>query len=140
MPATFKSKVSGRSFEGKVAFIDPLLDPKTRTAKVRVSFANPGGELRPETFGEVVLHAEQREAVRIPSDAVVNSGTTQVVFVSLGDGKFLPREVRTGAVDGDLIEVTEGLKEGEAVVTRANFLVDSESRLKAALAGMGKAQ
>jgi len=136
LPATFTSKGSGRAYEGRVAFIDPVLDPKTRTAKVRIAFANADGELRPEEFGEVVIRAHQREAIRIPADAIVNSGADQVVFISLGAGKFQPRKVTTGVSDGELIEATSGVQEGEAVVTRANFLVDSESRLKAALSGM----
>jgi Cu(I)/Ag(I) efflux system membrane fusion protein len=134
--ATFTSKATGNSYEGRVAFIDPLLDPKTRTAKVRMTFSNSKGELRPETFGEVVLQTPARDAVRIPADAVVNSGTKQVVFLSLGDGKFEPREVRAGVSDGNQVEVKEGVQEGDFVVTRANFLIDSESRLKAALGGM----
>ena len=135
MPATFTSKASGRIYQGKVAFVDPLLDAKTRTAKVRMSFPNQG-DLRPETFGEVVLHSPERQAIRIPADAIVNSGVAQVVFISLGDGKLQPREVVTGASSGELIEVTRGIEVGEEVITRANFLVDSESRLKAALSGM----
>ena len=137
MSGTFTSKASSHSYQGTVAFIDPLLDPKTRTAKVRLSFPNPNGALRPETFGDVVLHAPERDALRVPADAIVNSGTKQLVFVSLGDGKLEPREVKTGASNGELVEVREGVREGEAVVTRANFLIDSESRLKAALGAMG---
>jgi len=125
-----------RTFTGKVAFIDPLLDPNTRTAKVRLSFANPSGDLRPEMFGDVVLQGAERQALRIPQDAVIDSGTRKVVFVSLGDGKFQPRDVSLGASAGDQVEVTAGLREGEQVVTRANFLIDSESRLKASLATM----
>jgi membrane fusion protein, copper/silver efflux system len=123
-----------REFLGKVVFIDPVLDPKTRTVKVRLSFPNPAGELKPEMFGEVVLRAAPREGLRIPADAVIDSGTEQIVFVALGDGKFQPRKVKLGAADGTHVEVMEGLGDGEEVVTRANFLVDSESRLRASLA------
>jgi Cu(I)/Ag(I) efflux system membrane fusion protein len=129
--------VPDRTFKGKVIFVDPLLDPKTRTAKVRLAFANPTGELKPEMFGEVTLHASPRQGLRIPGDAVIDSGTKKVVFVSLGDGKFQPREVRIGASSGDRLEVLSGLEAGDQVVTRANFLIDSESRLKASLAAMG---
>jgi Cu(I)/Ag(I) efflux system membrane fusion protein len=138
LPATFTTKSTGFSCEGKVSFIDPLLDPKTRTAKVRMQFANPTGELRPELFGDVVLHTPGREGVRIPNDAIVSSGLRQIVFISRGDGKFEPREVETGVSDGTLVEVKSGVAAGESVVTRANFLVDSESRLKAALGALGK--
>jgi len=137
-PATLTFKaVPGREFQGRVAFIDPVLDPKTRTAKVRVSLANPGAVLKPEMFGEVVLKSAPRQALRIPTDAVIDSGTRSVVFVALGDGKFQPRVVRLGANDGDYVEVQDGLAASDTIVTRANFLVDSESRLKASLQALG---
>jgi Cu(I)/Ag(I) efflux system membrane fusion protein len=140
-PATLTLKaVPGRAYQGRVAFIDPFLDAKTRTAKVRIAFGNPGGELKPEMFGEVVLKTPPRQALRVPADAVIDSGTRQVVFVDLGDGKFQPRQVRLGANDGAQVEVLAGLTEGEKVVTRANFLVDSESRLKASLQALGGGQ
>jgi Cu(I)/Ag(I) efflux system membrane fusion protein len=126
-----------KQFKGKVIFVDPLLDAKTRTAKVRLAFPNPTGELRPEMFGEVTLRTPARDGLRIPADAVIDSGTRKVVFVALGDGKFQPREVRLGAGDVDFVEVLGGLAAGDEVVTRANFLIDSESRLRASLASMG---
>jgi Cu(I)/Ag(I) efflux system membrane fusion protein len=125
-----------RTFKGRVAFIDPLLDPKTRTAKVRIEFPNSTGELKPEMFGEVVLQGKSREGIRIPTDAVIQTGTKSVVFVSLPDGKFQPREVALGEGDLEFVEVVSGLEKGEGVVTRANFLVDSESRLRASLAAL----
>ena len=138
MPATLSlDAFPNQVFTGSVAFIDPILDPKTRTAKVRLAFANPRGELRPEMFGEVTLRSLAREGLRIPADAVIDSGTKKVVFVSLGDGKFQPRELELGATDGDQVEVVSGLEPGDQVVVRANFLVDSESRLKASLAAIG---
>jgi membrane fusion protein, copper/silver efflux system len=126
----------GRTFEGKVVFIDPTLDPRTRTAKARLEFQNPTGELKPELFGNVRLRGVQRDGLRIPVDAVVPTGAESVVFVALGDGKFQPRAVLLGQGDGEQVEVLAGLAEGDSVVTRANFLVDSESRLKASLAAM----
>jgi Cu(I)/Ag(I) efflux system membrane fusion protein len=126
-----------RTFKGKVIFIDPILDPKTRTAKVRIEFANPTGELRPEMFGEVTLHTAAREGLRVPTDAVVDSGNRNVVFVALGDGKFQPREVQLGIGNAESVEVLSGVRAGEQVVTRANFLVDSESRLRASLQALG---
>src|SRR5512137_2354879 len=138
MPATLSLQAfPGQTFVGRVIFIDPILDSKTRTAKVRLEFANPRGELKPEMFGEVTLQAEKREGLRIPADAIIDSGTKKVVFVAIGEGKFQPREVKLGAVSGDQVEVLSGLDAGERVVTRANFLVDSESRLRASLAAMG---
>ena len=138
MPATLSLQAfPGQAFHGKVIFIDPILDAKTRTAKVRLEFANPRGELRPEMFGEVTLRSEKREGLRIPADAIIDSGSKKVVFVALGEGKLQPREVQVGPVTGDVVEVLSGLEAGERVVTRANFLVDSESRLRASLAAMG---
>ena len=138
MPATLSLQAfPGKSFAGKVIFIDPILDARTRTAKVRLAFSNPRGELKPEMFGEVTLRSEKREGLRIPADAIIDSGSKKVVFVALGEGKLQPREVQVGPVTSDAVEVLSGLEVGEKVVTRANFLVDSESRLRASLAAMG---
>jgi Cu(I)/Ag(I) efflux system membrane fusion protein len=136
MPAELTT--TGAALHGRVAFIDPVMDPKTRTAKARVEFANPKGELKPEAFVEVLLKGQGHKGLIIPLDAVLDAGTTKVVFVALGEGKFEPREVTTGTTVGENVEIKTGLKAGEAVVVRANFLVDSESRLKAALAQMSK--
>lgn len=123
-----------REFKGTVAFIDPFLDPKTRTVKVRIAFANPAGELRPEMFGEVLLHGVPHVGLRVPVDAIIDSGRDKLVFVALGAGKFQPRKVEIGESDGSQVEVSSGLALGERVVDGANFLVDSESRLRASLA------
>ncbi|MEP7050871.1 MAG: efflux RND transporter periplasmic adaptor subunit [Pseudomonadota bacterium] len=135
MPATLKlTAFPNREFKGKAAFIDPLLDPDTRTVKVRLAFANTTGELRPGMFGEVVLLGTPRDGLSIPADAVIDSGTEKLVFVAIGAGKFQPRTVKVGASDETNVEIVSGLTLGERVVTRANFLVDSESRLRASLA------
>jgi membrane fusion protein, copper/silver efflux system len=137
MPATLALQAfPNRTFSGKVIFIDPVLDPKTRTAKVRIEFPNPKGELKPEMFGEVTLQMPEREGLSIPADAVIDSGTRKVVFVAIGEGKLQPREVKLGSISGDRVEVISGLEPGDRVVTRANFLVDSESQLRASLAAM----
>lgn len=139
MPADLTTQSApGKTFKGRIVFVDPIMDPKTRTAKARVEFANPAGELKPEMFGEVVLKGQGRKGILVPLDAVLDAGTTKVAFVSLGDGKFEPREVTTGATVGEQVEIRSGLKAGEEVVVRANFLVDSESRLKAALAHLSQ--
>jgi Cu(I)/Ag(I) efflux system membrane fusion protein len=127
----------GRIFKGKVSFLDPLMDPKTRTVRVRIEVPNPDGDLRPEMFGEVQLLTGTRRALHIPFDAVVDSGERKVVFVALDGGKFQPREVQTGIRGGERIEIVSGLEAGEKVVTRASFLIDSESRLRSALASLG---
>ena len=135
MPAELAlSTFPGRTFQGRVAFIDPQVDPKSRTVKVRVDLANPKGELKPEMYGEMVLKSQARKGLTVPIDAVLDSGARKIVFVALGEGRFEPREVQTGANLGEAVEIRGGLKAGESVVTRANFLVDSESRLRAALA------
>jgi membrane fusion protein, copper/silver efflux system len=126
-----------RSFTGKVSFIDPTLDPQTRTAKVHLHFANPTRELKPEMYGEAVLEGVSRQGLRIPADAVIRAGTRNVVFVAKGEGKFEPRTIELGIKDGDQVEVKSGLTEGEQVVTRANFLIDSESQLRASLSNLG---
>ncbi len=127
-----------RVFRGRVGFVDPLVDPKTRTAKIRVAFANPDLELKPDMFGDVSFEGRTRDALQIPLDAMIDSGAQKVVFVSLGDGRFQPREITTGAQTVDAVEVLSGLSEGDQVVARANFLIDSESRLKSALAAMAQ--
>jgi Cu(I)/Ag(I) efflux system membrane fusion protein len=140
MPATLKlNAFPNREFTGKVVFIDPLLNPQTRTVKVRLTFANPAGELRPEMFGEVVLRGAPHQGLRVPPDAIIDSGIDKVVFVAVGEGKFAPRKVRLGETDATAVEVITGLQQGERVVTRANFLIDSESRLRASLAELAGA-
>ncbi|HWO13763.1 MAG TPA: efflux RND transporter periplasmic adaptor subunit, partial [Polyangiaceae bacterium] len=140
MAATLRlNAFPNREFKGQVVFIDPLLDPQTRTVKVRLTFDNRTGELRPEMFGEVVLHGVPHEGLWIPLDAVIDTGTDKVVFVAGEGGRFEPRKVRLGASDETRAEVVSGLVLGERVVTRANFLVDSESRLRASLAELSTA-
>ncbi len=141
--ATFTAQaLPGRTFKGRVAFIDPVLDPQTRTAKARLAFANPKGELKPALFGEAVIQGHDRKGLLVPLDAVMDAGTQKVAFVALGDGRFEPRVVTTGATSGEQVQILTGLEPGEQVVTGASFLVDSESRLRAALAQMaaGKGQ
>jgi Cu(I)/Ag(I) efflux system membrane fusion protein len=128
--------VPNHVFSGKASFIEAVLDPKTRTAKVRLAFANPRGELRPEMFGEVVFHTRPHAGLRVPADSIIDSGDRKVVFVATGEGRFEPREVKAGDTAGDLVEILSGVQAGEHVVVRASFLVDSESRLKAALSAL----
>ncbi len=121
----------GRVFEGKVTYIYPTIDPKTRTARLRLEFANREGVLKPDMFAEVTLRAGQRvQALAVPSEAVVRSGAREQVFVVRAPGKFEPREVRVGLSAEGWTEVLEGVRVGEEVVTSAQFLIDSESKLR----------
>ena len=127
----------GETFTGKAIFIYPYLDPKTRTAKVRYEFANPHGKLKPEMFTNVEITVRLGDKLAVPEDAVIDTGVRKVVVVDRGSGYFEPREVKLGVKAGDVFEVFDGLKAGERVVTSANFLIDSESKLKEAIGGMG---
>jgi membrane fusion protein, copper/silver efflux system len=129
-----------RVFAGKVSFIDPVLDPQTRTFKVRIDIDNLNGDLKPDMFAEVRFPGAAHEALTIPLDAIIPSGQGNMVFVAMDEGKFEPRAVNLGEKAGQRVEVIDGLQEGELVVTRANFLIDSESSLRAALATVGGAQ
>jgi Cu(I)/Ag(I) efflux system membrane fusion protein len=129
----------GEVFKGRVEFIYPTLDPQTRTLKVRIAFKNPGMKLRPGMYGDVFLDLGASEGVVVPSDAVVNTGDAQYVFVVLGEGRFAPRPVQVGARGDGKVAVLSGVRAGDEVVTTANFLVDSESRMRAAIEGFGSA-
>jgi len=120
-------------FEGTVTYIYPVLDPKTRTVKVRFELPNPGWRLKPEMFANVTLEIPLGERLVVPNTAVLDSGTRQVVFVDTGGGMFEARNVTLGVKSREWYEVLEGVKEGEMVVTSGNFLIDSESSLGSAM-------
>ena len=121
---------------GPVAFIYPTLDPKTRTVKVRFELDNPGEILKPGMYANVELKIPLGTKLVVPRDAILESGKRQLLFIHHGGGQLEWRNVMLGARAGDWVEVIEGLKEGDHVVTSANFLIDSESQLKAAVGGM----
>ena len=125
----------GRHFTGRVDFIYPEIDASTRTARVRLRFANPTLKLVPGMFVNVSLEIPMGERVVIPASGVLQTGTRAIVFVDQGEGYLAPRTVRLGAEVGNEYIVLEGLKPGERIVTSANFLIDSQSELQAALAG-----
>ncbi len=128
-----------KRFEGKISFIYPTLNPDTRTVQVRVAMANPDGLLKPAMFAKVtLLVGGEAELLAVPTSAVIDSGTRQVVLVQNSPGRFEPRTVRLGSRSDNYVEVLEGLREGEQVVTSALFLIDAESNLKAALGGMNE--
>jgi membrane fusion protein, copper/silver efflux system len=121
-----------RSRPGKVSYVDPYLDPQSRTAQVRIVVPNARGDLKPDMFVDVLLNASLGKRIAIPESAVLYAGDKRIVFVDLGDGRFAPRAVTLGAKAGDYYEVLGGLKTGDVIVTSGNFLIASESRLKSA--------
>ncbi len=126
----------GRSYFGKVTYVYPTLDPKTRTIKVRLEFPNPGYALKPNMYANVELRVDYGVQTLVPSQAVLNSGTRQVVFLAKPDGYFEPREIQIGGQFDGQTEVLAGLQPGEKIVKSGNFLIDSESRLGAAMQQM----
>ncbi len=125
----------GKTLRGRVTFINPMLDEKTRTVKARLEFANPGGMLKPDMYVNVVFGGAMGRGVAVPESAVISTGERMVVFVSKGDGVFEPREVTAGVKVRGFYEIKKGVAAREKVVTGANFLLDSESKLKASIAG-----
>jgi RND family efflux transporter MFP subunit len=123
----------GRTFSGRIDFIYPQIDMTTRTARVRLVFPNPVLELKPGMFVNVSIHVPMGEHVVVPASGVLQTGMRQIAFVDRGDGAIEPREVQLGARVGDDYIVLKGLEPGDRIVTSANFLIDSESQLQAAL-------
>ncbi|MFN8602195.1 MAG: efflux RND transporter periplasmic adaptor subunit [Candidatus Binatia bacterium] len=124
----------GRTFKGRVVGVDPILDATTRTVRVRALVSTDGATLRPESLVDVRIASPLGDKLAVPRDAVLDSGEHRIVFVVRGAGSFAPREVELGRAAGDWVEVLSGLDAGEQVVTSANFLIDSESKIRAALA------
>jgi len=132
--------LAGQSLGGTVVLIYPHLNAATRTARIRIEAPNPDELLRPEMYVDAEIEAGTPGPVlALPESAVLDSGSRQAVLVDKGEGRFEPREVKLGRRGGGFVEVTQGLSEGEAVVTSANFLIDAESNLKAALKGFAEA-
>jgi multidrug efflux pump subunit AcrA (membrane-fusion protein) len=132
------SYLPDRKFRGRITYIYPTVDEKTRTARVRMEFHNPGLFLKPGMFATVELHAElEPEALLVPDTAILRSGDKNTVFVALEGGKFEPRNVTIGSrSENDQIQILSGLKEGERVVTSGQFMLDSESQLREAIQKM----
>ena len=128
----------GRTFYGRVSYILPGVDPASRTLKARIEFANPGGLLKPDMYGQVEIHTGGARRLMAPESAVLDSGDRQVVYVDRGNGNLEPRPVRVGEHAGGKVEILAGLRAGERIVTSGNFLLDSESQLKAASGGTAK--
>ena len=129
----------GAPVEGKVTFIYPELKPETRTVPLRIEIPNPEGKLKTSMYADVVLNAGDAVPVpAVPANAVIDSGTRQVVLVAKGEGRFEPRAVKLGGRGDGYVEIVDGLKVGEDVVTSATFLIDAESNLRAALQSFGQ--
>lgn len=141
MPATVTvSALPGRQLEGKVVFIDPTVDEVSRTTQVRIELSNTQGKLKPGMFAAVQISHGMGEGLTVPDSAVIRTGERNIVFVAASDDRFLPVEVEISPLRfADRFQILKGLKDGDRVVTSANFLIDSESRLRAgggSMAGM----
>lgn len=130
------SSEGGHVLEGYVRAIDKIVDPQTRTVKIRGNVKNDGS-LKPDLYVNVLIDVDLGEAIFVQEDAVFITGKSNIVFVDKGEGVFEPRHVTLGSKVDDDYEIKEGLKEGEKVVTNGNFMIDAESRLKGALGAMG---
>ncbi|MGH8647156.1 MAG: efflux RND transporter periplasmic adaptor subunit, partial [Gammaproteobacteria bacterium] len=134
----FPYVANAKPLRGKATFLYPYLNPTTRTTQIRTEFPNPELALRPDMFFNVKLRIDLGQQLAVPEDAVLDTGTEQYVFVDKGEGYFEPRPVKLGAEAGGYYVIQRGLEAGERVVTAANFILDSESRLKGVFANMGK--
>jgi Cu(I)/Ag(I) efflux system membrane fusion protein len=123
----------GRTFTGRVVGVDPIVDATSRTVRARIVVASDGATLRPESLVDARIDVPLGDTLAVPRDAVLNSGEHRIVFVVRGAGSFAPREVQLGRTAGAWVEVRSGLDAGDEVVTSANFLIDSESKIRAAL-------
>jgi len=128
------SYLPGRIWEGKVEYIYPSLDQKTRTLKTRLRFDNPDESLKPNMFAEITIYGGAKtDVLSVPREALIRTGKQNRVILALGEGRFKPRKVTPGIETGDRVEIIEGLIEGETVVTSGQFLIDSEASLKASI-------
>ncbi len=124
----------GKTYQGVVDYIYPELDPKTHTVRVRLSFLNPGLQLKPDMYGKVkIATGEKPNVLAVPEEAIIKTGEGDRVVMALGKGEFRPQPVKLGMESNDMVEVLSGLKPGDKVVTSSQFLLDSESNLKAGL-------
>jgi Cu(I)/Ag(I) efflux system membrane fusion protein len=117
-------------FTGRVTFIDPVINPETRTVRVRTEFANPNGELKPQMYVRAQIHVPSRNTLTIPASAVMYTGKENIVWVEVEQNTFEPRAVDLGIISGQSVEVLSGLKQGEKVVSSGGFMIESESQLR----------
>jgi RND family efflux transporter MFP subunit len=131
----------GKTYRGKISFIYPYLSPETRTVQVRMVFRNPDFKLKPDMYADVMVKSRANgDVILVPSEAVIRTGTRNIVIVALGEGKFMPKEVVLGPEGRGVIQVESGLSEGQTVVTSGQFLIDSESNLREAISKMMEPQ
>ena len=128
---------TSRRLSGRITFIYPEIDPQTRRARVRIEFRNPGLTFKPESFVNVVIKASGGQQLAIPQEAVIDTGTDQYALLALPDGYFEPRSIKIGAAVNRFYPVLAGLQHGDRVVTSAQFLIDSETNIQAAMQSMG---
>ncbi len=140
-PVTIRARsFPGRAFSGTIKVIYPQVNRDTRTARVRIELGNPDSALLPDMYVDAEIDtADSAPVLAVPESSVLDTGSRQAVLVDKGEGRYVPREVKLGRRGGGYIEVRHGLAEGEPVVTSANFLIDAESNLKAALRGFAEA-
>jgi RND family efflux transporter MFP subunit len=127
----------GKTFNARIDYLQPQVDAMTRTLKVRLNMENPGLMLKPDMYADVEFRVNVSVQLTVPAEAVLDAGERKTVFVDRGNGFFEPRRVTTGERDGNRIQILSGLNGDERVVTSGNFLIDSESQMKAAAGGMG---
>jgi Cu(I)/Ag(I) efflux system membrane fusion protein len=130
------SYLPNKIYKSKLNFIYPTVDTHTRTIKARFEVDNQAGQLKPGMYVNIALKIPLGKHLVVPKDTVLMTGERAVVFIYHGDGKIEWRNVKLGVRSGDVIEILEGVKEGDEIITSANFLIDSESQLKAAMGGM----
>lgn len=136
-PVTFTSEaLPGRTWRGRVEFLYPTVSSDTRTLRARIALEGATAELKPGLFGSVRVRSTGAAVLHVPSEALVRAGEHDYVFLARAGGRFEPRQVVPGREAGDRVEILRGLAAGDTVVASASFLIDSESRLGAALAGM----
>ncbi len=133
------SYIPGKIWEGKVEYIYPSLDPKTRTLKVRLRFDNPGERLKPNMYANVKIYGGAKEnTIVIPLEGLIRTGRNERVIIDLGEGKFEAREVKSGIESGNYVEILNGVNAGDKIVTSGQFLIDSEASMRASLTRMSE--
>jgi Cu(I)/Ag(I) efflux system membrane fusion protein len=128
--------IPGKTYQGRVTFIHPTVDEKTRTITARAEVMNRDGALRPGMYATAMVRPATAKVLTVPTQAVLPTGTQNLVFVNRGDGQFVPRAVALGTRGDSLVEIVHGLKAGDEVVASAVYLLDSESNLAAAMQGL----